>query len=83
MGCKAYMRILSRNRSKLDKQSKPFMFIGYEDTQGAWKLFDPKTKKVFVSRDVVFVEDETINSSNDTTQNPTTVDIWMRCACPV
>ena len=36
------------------------MHIGYDENQRAWKLFDPKSKKVFISKDVVFVENETL-----------------------
>jgi len=43
-------------RSKLDDKAVKTIFIGYK--HGRYKLYNPMTKKVIVSRDVTVVEDE-------------------------
>ena len=36
------------------------MFLGYSNEEFGYKLWDPATKKIIRSRDVVFFEDQTI-----------------------
>jgi hypothetical protein len=55
-GCDAYVHVLKENRSKLDKKAKKCIFIGYKDGLKGYKLWNPETKKVVYSRDVVFRE---------------------------
>jgi hypothetical protein len=43
-------------RTKLDYKSKAHIFIGYSLTSKAYRLYDPITKKLVVSRDVIFRE---------------------------
>ncbi|XP_068475274.1 uncharacterized protein [Phaseolus vulgaris] len=43
-------------RSKLDDKALKTIFIGYKN--GGYKLYNPMTKKVIISRDVTFAEDE-------------------------
>jgi hypothetical protein len=42
--------------SKLDKKAEKCIFIGYKDGLKGYKLWNPETKKVVYSRDVVFRE---------------------------
>lgn len=58
-GAVAYAHILVETRTKLDDRAQKTIFIGYK--QGVYKLFNPVTKKVSVSRDVTFSEDEAWN----------------------
>lgn len=55
-GCKAFSHVLKESRKKLDSKAIECTFIGYCSEYKAYKLFDPSTHKVFVSRDVVFHE---------------------------
>jgi hypothetical protein len=57
-GCKDFAHIPKENRKKLDAKSIKCIFIGYFSEFKAYKLFDPSTHKVFVSRDVLFHEKE-------------------------
>ena len=41
---------------KLDDHSIPDIFIGYADGAKAYRVFDPATQRVRVSRDIVFDE---------------------------
>lgn len=58
-GCVAYMKVPSINLRKLDDRSKIMVNLGKEPGTKAYRLYDPVTEKVFVSRDVVFDEEKT------------------------
>ena len=55
-GCKAFAHILNEDRRKLDAKAIKCIFIGYCTNQKAYKMYDPRTHKVFASRDVIFHE---------------------------
>ena len=55
-GCKAFAHIPKEDRRKLDAEAIKCIFIGYCTDQKAYKMYDPSTHKVFVSRDVIFHE---------------------------
>ena len=55
-GCDAYVHVPKENSSKLDKKAEKCIFIGYKDGLKGYKLWNPETKKVVYSRDVVFRE---------------------------
>jgi hypothetical protein len=54
-GCVAYTRCLSQLR-KLDDRGEAGVFIGYAEGAKAYRVFDPVSQRVRVSRDVVFDE---------------------------
>ena len=56
-GSTAYMHVPKDERSKLDSKSLKRRFIGYSETQKAFRLFDPSSNKVKISRDVIFREE--------------------------
>jgi hypothetical protein len=55
-GCIAYVHVRDENRSKLDPKVEKCIFIGYSLEQKGYKCFNPPTRKLQVSRDVVFNE---------------------------
>lgn len=55
-GCKAYS--YNHWRKKLDPKAEVKVFVGYSDTTKGYRLLDPATGKIEISRDVVFFEDE-------------------------
>lgn len=57
-GCLAHVHIPDQRRSKLDDKSRPYVFLGVSKESKAYRLFDPTTKKICVSRDVKFEEDK-------------------------
>ena len=59
-GCKAYVHVPKDERSKLDVKSKPCIFVGYGQDKFGYRLYDPAAKKLIRSRDVVFMENQTI-----------------------
>ena len=46
------------NRKKLDDYGEKYIFIGYSKDPKTYKLYNPLTNKVVVSRDSIFNEDE-------------------------
>ena len=57
-GCIAYSYILKEHRKKFDDKSEKCIFIGYNDVTKGYKLYNPETGKLIVSRDVQFLENE-------------------------
>ena len=57
-GCVAYMKMPSVHLKKLDSRSKAVVYLGKEAGTKAFRLYDPKTKTVCISRDVVFEENK-------------------------
>ena len=44
-----------KKEMKLDDNGEQMILLGYHST-GGYKLFDPKSKQIIISRDVVFDE---------------------------
>lgn len=55
-GCRAYAQIQSNKRKKLDSKAAEYIFVGYAENTKAYRLFDRRSKKVTISRDVTFLE---------------------------
>ncbi|GJW52648.1 zinc finger, CCHC-type containing protein [Tanacetum coccineum] len=58
-GCIAYAKVPSQHLTKLDDRSIKMVYLGNEQGSKAYRLFDPITQRVCVSRDVKFKENET------------------------
>ncbi|GKD97779.1 zinc finger, CCHC-type containing protein [Tanacetum coccineum] len=54
--CVAHMRVAKGHLKKLDKRSMQLVHLGVEKGTKAYRLLDPNTGKIYVSRDVVFEE---------------------------
>ena len=50
--------LIYQKRSKLDDKSRRCVFLGVSDESKAYRLYDPVTKKIIVSRDVIFEEEK-------------------------
>ncbi|WVZ56480.1 hypothetical protein U9M48_007001 [Paspalum notatum var. saurae] len=55
-GCIAHVKDTRPGLKKLDDRSRRTIFIGYEQGSKAFRCYDPTTKRVVISRDVVFEE---------------------------
>ncbi len=55
-GCLCYPLTRPYNSNKMQPKSKACIFLGYSPTQNAYKCFEPQTKKIFISRHVLFDE---------------------------
>ena len=55
-GCIAYVHVPDELRTKLDPKAEKCIFIGYSLEQKGYRCYNPVTRKLRVSRDVVFDE---------------------------
>lgn len=55
-GCDAFVHIPDADRTKLQNKSRKGIFIGYDELKQGYRVYDIETKKVIVSRDVLFNE---------------------------
>ena len=58
-GSIAYAHVLKQRRTILDDRNAKFVFIDYDSRTKGYKLYDPCSDKVIVSRDVEFDEKRT------------------------
>ncbi|MFS7989867.1 putative RNA-directed DNA polymerase [Helianthus anomalus] len=58
-GCIGHVHIPAQMRTKLDARSHKCVFLGISQESKAYRLYDPKNKKIVISRDVIFDEDAT------------------------
>jgi hypothetical protein len=57
-GCVAYAHVPDETRKKLDKKGQKCIFVGYSKDTKSYKLYDPIARKVIISCDVQFMENE-------------------------
>lgn len=57
-GCLCFTHVPQIKRDKLDKKAEPGVFIGYSLISKAYRVFQPDSKKIIISRDVSFMENE-------------------------
>lgn len=62
-GCRALMHVPKEKRRKWDPKSVDTIFVGYCENTKGYRLFNPRTNKIVISRDVVFMEKETYNQN--------------------
>lgn len=55
-GSLCYIHIPKSHRTKLDPKARKCIFVGYDSHRKGWRCMDPKTRKIAVSRNVVFDE---------------------------
>ena len=55
-GCAAYAHVAKDERQKLDAKSRNCVLLGYGTERKGYLLYHPRCKRLFYSRDVVFVE---------------------------
>lgn len=85
-GCEAMVKIPKEKLQKLDAKASKMTFIGYCDTTKGYRLIDQKSKKIVLSRDVVFMENS-INRNyaavplTSTDLNDTDSDV--QCTSPI
>lgn len=57
-GCVAHVKTINPHLNKLADRSTPMVFIGYEIGSKAYRVYNPATRKLQVTRDVVFHEEK-------------------------
>lgn len=68
-GCRAYVHIQKKERGPLESHSDKCIFIGFEDGFKGWKVYNPATRKVSISRDVIFDEKSFPGTSTTSTDS--------------
>lgn len=61
-GCKATVHFINPNLKKWDSKSEEYIFVGYCLETKRYRLYHPVSKKLFKNRDVVFLENQMIDS---------------------
>jgi len=56
-GSVAHVHVLTQKRIKLDDRSHRCILLGVSEESNAYRLYDPITKKIKISRDVIFEEE--------------------------
>ena len=65
-GCIGYTHVPDSIRTKLDDKSKRCIFLGISEESKAFRMYNPITKKLIISRDVRFAEGQTWDWHNTT-----------------
>ncbi|PNX70434.1 equilibrative nucleoside transporter 3-like protein, partial [Trifolium pratense] len=60
-GSLCHRHISGERRRKLDDKSKALILVGYHKSAGSYRLYNPITKKITTSRDVIISEKEQWN----------------------
>ena len=63
-GCICFIHISQIFRSKLDPMAEKCVFVGYAPEQKGYKCFNPLTKKIHISMDVSFIENQPYFTKN-------------------
>jgi len=63
-GCVAHVKVVGPGLTKMADRSTRMAFIGYESGTKGYRLFDPSTGRLVVSRDVLFDEGKPWNWDN-------------------
>ena len=58
-GCVTHVKNTGQHMKKLNERKKPMIFVGYETGSKAYRVYDTTTRRVHISRDVVFDEEVT------------------------
>ena len=66
-GCIGYAKVEAKLLKKLDDRSRMLVHLGTEPGSKAYRMFDPQSQKIIVSRDVVFDETKGWNWSTSMT----------------
>ena len=60
-GCIVFVKTLGKSLRKLDDQSIPMIFIGYEKGVKGYRTFNPVSQIIHITRDAVFEEEKSWN----------------------
>lgn len=73
-GCIGYVHVPDSQRKKLDPKGIKCVLLGVSEESKAYKLYDPIQKKILISRDVVFAEDQSWNWNEKVKESQRSVD---------
>jgi Integrase core domain/GAG-pre-integrase domain len=75
-GSLVHVKVVNPQQSKLEDKSELMILFGYEKGSKAYRVYNPNTKRVHVTRDVVFEEDKKwdLKIEEDEHNFPTSID---------
>lgn len=69
-GCLAYLNLCPHNPNKFGYRTDPHIFIGYPRDYRLYMCYNPKSKKILISRDIMFLDhDNTASGSSSSPSN--------------
>ncbi|KAL9270074.1 Retrovirus-related Pol polyprotein from transposon TNT 1-94-like protein [Drosera capensis] len=74
-GCKAFVNIPENERSKLNTMTRQYVFIGYGEDQFCYRFYDPIKNKIIRSKDIIFMETQTIEDIDKIQKTHNDVDL--------
>ena len=69
-GCVGHVKVPSVQLKKLDDRSMPMVYLGSEEGSKAYRMYDPQSKKLHISRDVFFEEEKAWEWGETANQDP-------------
>ena len=63
-GCIAFVHVPNNTQTKLDPRAEKCVFIGYASNKKGYKCYNPQTRKIYVSMDVLFFENKAYFNKN-------------------
>ena len=76
--CRTFVHIPKDERLKLDVKAKPCIFLWYGHEEFGYRLWDPMSRKIFRSGDVVFLEDQLVADADKVEKASSSVEIPIR-----
>ena len=67
-GCLTYSHVPSEKRTKFETTREKGIFVGYDETSKAFRIYLPSLRKVVVRREVRFEEDQAFRKSRESVQ---------------
>jgi hypothetical protein len=74
------VKVVKPSLQKLEDRSKAMIFVGYEPGFATYICYDPHTKRVHISRDVVFdkyASWDWTDTQSGVTDSEFSVDVWL------
>lgn len=62
----AYVYVPKQRKRKLDSKTKQTILVGYQEEFNNYRLYDPQTKRISISRDVTFNEETIVKATQKT-----------------
>ena len=76
-GYVCFAQVPKKRRTKLDETNEKCIFVGYSSMSKGYRLYNLKTKKIIISRDVIFDENGVWNWKEDKVEGKSILIIIM------
>ena len=77
-GCIGYAKVDTPHLKKLENRSRMLVHLGTEPGSKAYRMYNPTTRKIIVSRDVIFDESKMWNWKNIASENRGSFNVTLR-----